>query len=350
MSSVYNKRGAPLLIALGLTEQEMEGVLHDMREAEGEFMVLEAILDGRKERAEKLAKEQGISLQTAYKKLQDEKFAEPVKEGTSKRDGILEALYRLNSNSGVSTEVLHSALKNMQIPMGISDLLGRLWDLQKQGFVKFNEAHTSHGSELRRIRLTPPGRAEAIRLRGGTPRQHEERVNARSLTVKGFSQSPRIGDHKPVGVDGTDFRNHRKVAKGGPIERIPPKEVRSEPEVVGPVEYPPVIPDPPRQNEKPAPAKPVKLYQAPPEIYVMDLKDYPFIAELVSQRTEREFRRSKAARIVEAASIMAEVDGNEAERLLNMAAEMEGISFTDLERDVLRLVDRLTEHAGDVKE
>lgn len=327
------------MIAEGLTPEQMEQVIVLAEQEEGIHMVLDSILEGRKARAEKLAKEQGISLQTAYKKLQNEKFKD-APEGMSKKDGILEALYRLNSNGGVSPDVLLSALKNMQVKSDLPDMLGRVWDLQKAGFVKFNETHTSHGSEIRRIRLTPAGRAEAIRLRGGTPRQHEERVNARSLTVTGFSQSPRIGDHKPVGVDGTDFRNHRKRAQGGPIERIPgPKQAK--PEVVPAVPYeppkPPVIPEPPRQNEKVVEPEP----PAAPMMYVLELKDYPFIAQLLDQRVEKAFRRDQAAKVVEAASIMADIDPMESEHLLELAAELEGKPFTSLETDVLKLVDRL---------
>jgi hypothetical protein len=200
---------------------------------------------------------------------------------TGLRIKILEALYRLNANSGVNIEILQSKLREMgEHGKDATAILTAVWNAQKQGWIKFNEKHTAHGSELTRIRLTPEGRAHIVKVRGTTDQAAERTPGFRE---KGFSGNNRHGASHAVGRDGTQFQTHRKRAEGGEITvevhkpaipagrkiaycltdgiqwPCPTARERGitaglEPAVFGSdiAAPPPPIGDPPRQNEKPA--------------------------------------------------------------------------------------------------
>jgi hypothetical protein len=127
--------------------------------------------------AAQIAKKRGVSMRHAYDLARKEQKHEPAPEGWSKKDHILEALYRLNSNAGVTPQTLNSALKAMDVKTNIQELTALTWDLQKLQFVKFKETHDANGSQLTRIRLTPQGRAKIVEKRG-TPQHAAIRVNA----------------------------------------------------------------------------------------------------------------------------------------------------------------------------
>ena len=290
--------------------------------------------------AREIAQRKGITVSHAYKEARKQQLQQgiTVPEGWSKRDYVLEALYRLNSNSGVRADTLASALKAMDVRVSLNEVTGMCWDLQKQQYVDFQEAHQKGGSYLTRIRLTPKGRAAIVKKRG-TPQNAAIRVNADAVKETGLSSNTSRGKVHAVGIDKTYYKNHRKVAEGGPIEIV---REGAKPHVSEVIEIPYVettvekfvakTPEPLPQNMK-APIDEVKKF---------DLSKYQKIGELVERRDHKLLMREKAAKFVEAASLIADMDMEEADRLMTKAGEMEGPSLSTFELEVLRLVDSLS--------
>lgn len=244
--------------------------------------------------AQRIAAEQGITLSQAYKKARKEYQQPPAPDGWSRKDYILEALRRANSNPGIGSDRLLELLKEMRQPSNINDLTSDLWALQKNQYVMFHESHTNHGSVLSRVRLTLTGRSRAVaRLANGQ------------------------GDPK---------RSSRPEVIAKPAE----------PEIVPATEYaPPVTPplgDPLPQNMRQA-------TDTPPGY----LDGLAAIQDLVERKAAKEVARGKAARVVEAASMISDIEPAEADRLMSIAADIEGPAFTKLERDVLRLLEKIDE-------
>jgi len=288
--------------------------------------------------AREIAARKGITVSHAYKEARKQQLEKgiTVPEGWSKRDYVLEALYRLNSNSGVRADTLASALKAMDVRTMLNEVTGMCWDLQKQQLLEFQEAHQKGGSYLTRIRLTPKGRAMIVKKRG-TPQNAVIRVNADAVKGTGLSSNTGRGKVHAVGIDKTYYKNHRKVAEGGPIEIVQEGVKPHVPEVIPYVEttvekFLAKDPEPLPQNMK-APIDEVEKF---------DLSKFQKISELVERRDHKILMREKAAKFVEAASLIADMDMEEADRLMTKAGEMEGPSLSTFELEVLRLVDSLS--------
>lgn len=267
--------------------------------------------------AKQIARERGITVSHAYKEARKQQLETRVivPEGWSKKDYVLEALFRLNSNSGVKPETLMGALKAMDVKTNLNEVIAVCWDLQKQQMVVFKESHAKGGSFITRIRLTPGGRAEIVRRRG-TPLQ--------SVGVE-TSEPPKkapVQRQKPVEV--------------APVEIIQP--AKPSPEVVPAPAYeapvaPYVDPNPLNQNLK------ARLEDFHP--LDLRLETYPLLMDLIDRRDRKKVLREKAAKFVEAASLISDLDIEEADRLMTKAGEMEGPSLTKLEMEMLRLLDNL---------
>ena len=275
--------------------------------------------------AREIAAQRGITVKQAYRHARKQQEQQPIPEGWSKKDAILEALYRTNANAGVGSASLNSTLKAIGVRTNLAELNALLWDLQKQQFIAFRESHTSSGSELSRIRLTPIGRATIA----SKHEAHNVAVHAGTRPDGAHKQKV----HK-VGKDPTDYQNHGTVAKGDKVEII--QEAKAEPEVMEPVPYPEVHyvdPNPPNQN--------MKILFPHDKQMGLDFTGYPVLEDLVIRRDHKRGQREKAAKFVEAASLIADLNMEEADRLMTMAGEMEGPALSKLELEVLRLLDAL---------
>jgi hypothetical protein len=240
----------------------------------------------------------------------------------------------------------------MAVKTNLQEVNMILWDLQKQQCVKFNEQHTQNGSYLSRIRLLPKGRAMIVAKRG-TPQNAVLRVNSKTPKETGMSAQTRRGAVHAVGIDKTYYRNHRKVAEGGPIEVIHP--ATHEPQIIpavpytAPIEQPVRTPDPLPQNRKAlftdesgaAHIVPDPILAEVPAAPELKFADFPLLVDLVGKRNHKAEMREKAAKFVEAASLISDIDPNEADHLMSLAGEMEGPSLTKLELEVLRLIDAI---------
>ena len=266
--------------------------------------------------ARQIAEERGITHKQAFRYARAAQEVEPVPEGMSKKDAVLEALFRLNSNAGVGAPHLATTMKNMGVPISLHELTSLCWDLQKQQCVAFKESHTSGGSVLSRIRLTQKGRAIILM-------KHQEANEADTGTLK-IPRKPSRKAH-PVGIDRTEPKNHKTVAEGGPVEIIAePQKPAETTHYESPVLAPPVyVVQPLNQNQK-----------AP----LTSLTGYPQLEALLEKEEAKQTARANAAKFVEAASLISGLDADEADRLMTLAAEMEGPSLTSLEKDVLRFL------------
>jgi len=278
------------------------------------------------ETAKEIAAQRGITVKQAYRHARRQLEQPPIPETFSKKDAILEALLRTNANAGVGSGSLNATIKAMGVRTNLAEQNALLWDLQKQQFIAFRESHTSSGSELSRIRLTSLGRTAIISKHDA----HDTAINA--------SRHPETHKQKvhKVGKDPTDYQNHGTVAKGDKVEII--QEAKAEPEVMEPVPYPEIHPvyfdpNPPHQN--------MKIPVLHEKQFGLDFTGYPVLEDLVIRRDHKRDQREKAARFVEAASLIADLNMEEADRLMTMAGEMEGPALSKLELEVLRLLDAL---------
>ena len=309
MDVIHDKDGArTTLIAMGVPDAEAGRLIKEVD-------VSIAISDVARD----IAKEKGISLGHAYKLAREQQQPEPVPNTWGKKDQILEVLYRLNSNGGVSGEGLHGQAKAMGVAINIHELVALLWDLQKQQLVKFAENHTGSGSSLYRIRLTPTGRSRIVNKRGSDP--------VKELRRSSQVQVVREARPKPEVLPAIKYKDPRKQ---DPL----PQNMKA------PF---PVIDETSAIHSSPIPAHmevdgkvledmvPDTHTQYPGDIEAK----YPLLAQLIKRSAEQVVLRQKAAVMVQAAEMIAKIDPTEADVLIARAGDLEGPSFTPLEQEIL---------------
>lgn len=307
-----SERARTTLIAFGFSQRETEVLLEQARDELLTRKVVDDILSHRN-RAQEVATQRGITLKQAYRRIHNERLAGELPAGSSLRDYILEALLRLNARVGVAGPTLLAAVNQLRPPhqVAMDELIAQVWACQKQGWVKFDEAHGSAGSVLSKIRLTPSGRGEANKLH---PAKKPGRKSQVEVVTKG--RAPEIAPSIPY---------------------VPPVKQK--------------LGDPLRQNEKPNNDEPYKWEVQ--EAGANALQDprlagsyvrtrWPEIDALLIRNIEKGDAEKRAQRFLDAAAMIESLDEEEAAVLMDRAQEvMSPYRFSLLESQVLELLKEL---------
>lgn len=216
----------------------------------------------------------------------------PASNGTAPLASLKLRLMRAVAEAGPfeDTAALIRSVRRPDDSFDLHEVQHLLASLNKQGYVAYRENKNGAYRVLMRIEATKRG-FEAVGL--GT-KYHEVGRKSKGVPRK-------AGDR-------TDFRTHGFRAEGGPVE------VRQTPVVV-PVE---------------TPVETVK-----PVVASAGREVPPLLAALRERAEAKNRGAAKAARYLEAATLLEDVDVAEAERLLALAESFGGEPFTALETEYL---------------
>lgn len=286
--------------------------VHDL---EGIDMTLQRMPEQKvTEIARKLQNDEGLSNALALKKarriiLENEP---PIPDDFSLKEAIMEAMRRINSLPGSSSDLIFERLKAAGYRTNIQSVLSALWDLQKLQLVAFKEVHDVHGSRLAHVRLTYAAKKKAAE-RAGVPMR--------------LPNNPR--------PQGSSSKSGRPVVVQ-PAQKQPEVIPSPLPQVSEPVSTPVPqtrTPDPIPQNMK-APLGVIGETRRE-----LNSTNWPHLYALLERAKVQEQARERASKLLEAATLIAEVDAESADRLMARAQEIEGDHLNDEQKEMVKFLE-----------
>lgn len=256
--------------------------------------------------------------------------------GAIQQDSLKQRLLRVICEQGPfddSMEVMKAARSGPKdTSFGIHEVVHLLYSLNKQGLIKFKANRgASKTDSLTHLEATERGYQQCA-----IPVPGKQQHNAHGGRTPGTSRAGHA-----VGKDPTEARNHGTRAEGGPIERRrAPVAPATTPEAKAAIERIQAAPEEPkpkatwsarsvREAAKPAPTP--RIVEEP-----KPTRAWPELEAIRAKAAEVREARARAAKYVDAAAVLEEVDPAEAERLMGLAAGIDrDARLTPLEAEYL---------------